>query len=243
MAFTSVSVLICVTDEEDSLKRTVNDIMALCTVTVPEKIVIVRTPDASAGCIKAAEECRDAFPDTVTVLVQQRPGIGGAVLDAADAITSSHIIGLSGDYPISLDNIPLMIENAKKEPDVIFKNSRHLQKNSFIGYSKAKMLFNVLGQRFLRVLFHSELTDLTSPMQIMPARLYHEINWRESGFPFFLEMVLIPLRLGVVIRELPAKSLPRTEGKSKNSFIKTFSYVFTALRIRFTPAAKLQKKE
>ena len=239
MSFTSVSVLVCVTDEEDALKRTVHDIMALCTETVPEKIVIVRSPDATAGCVKAGEECRAAYPKTVELLVQCRPGIGGSVRDAVDAITSSHVIGLSGDYPISLDNLPRMIEAAKREPDAIFKNSRHLRRNSFHGYSKSKMVFNVCGQAFLRILFHSRLTDITSPMQIAPVALYRRIRWKESGFPFFLEMVLIPLRLGVTIHELPAESLPRREGKSKNSFFKTFSYLFTAIRIRFTPKRKL----
>ena len=239
MPFTSVSVLICATDEEDALKRTVDDIMSLCTETVPEKIVIVRSPEATEGCIRTSEACRAAYPQTVELLVQHRPGIGGSVRDAVDVITSSHIIGLSGDYPISLDNLPVMIENAKKNPEAIFKNSRHMRKHSFYGYGKIKMIFNVCGQAFLRVLFHSNLTDLTSPMQIAPAALYRRINWKESGFPFFLEMVLIPLRLGVEIYELPAKSLPRSEGKSKNSFLHTFSYLFTAIRIRFTPKNKL----
>ena len=243
MPFTCVSVLVCATDEEDALKRTVDDIMSLCKNTVPEKIVIVRSKEATAGCIRTAEACRAAYPHTVELLVQHRPGIGGSVRDAVDVITSSHIIGLSGDYPISLDNLPVMIESAKKNPDVIFKNSRHMQKHSFYGYGKLKMVFNVCGQAFLRILFHSRLTDLTSPMQIAPAELYRRINWKESGFPFFLEMVLIPLRLGVEIQEMPAQSLPRQEGQSKNSFLHTFSYLFTAVRIRFTPKDKLIKQE
>ena len=106
-------------------------------------------------------------------------------------------------------------------------------------YIAALLAINVCGQAFLRILFRSDLTDLTSPMQIAPAALYRKINWKESGFPFFLEMVLIPLRLGVEIHELPAKSLPRSEGKSKNSFLHTFAYLFTAVRIRFTPKDKL----
>ena len=243
MEFTSVSFFICATDEENSLKKTVRDVLDLCRDNMPEKIVIVMSRDATEGCRRAAEECRAAAPDLIECMFQHDPGLRGAILNSVDHITSSHTIGLSADYPISIDNIPAMIEGAKKEPDVIFKNSRHLQKHSFSGYSKTKMLFNVCGQAFLRFLFRSKLTDLTSPLQIMPTQLYKDIKWTESSFAFLEEMVLIPLRLGIRIVELPAKCMSRTEGTSKNSFFQTAKYLTAALRIRFTPKKNLLKNK
>lgn len=241
MEFTSVSFIVCATDEENSLIKTVTDINRLCRDVKPEKTVIVLSETATPGCRKAAEYCVSLFPGNTECIIQKRPGLRGAALDAADIIDSSHIIGISADYSLSLDNIPIMIEKAEKEPDVIFKNSRFLSKNSFKDYPKSKFILNVCGQCFLRLLFNTKLTDLTSPLQIMPASLYKTVNWKETGFAFFVEMVLIPLRLGIKIVELPAVSLPRTEGRSKNSFRQTAHYLTAAIRIRFTPEKRLLK--
>ena len=52
-------------------------------------------------------------------------------------------------------------------------------------------------------------------------------------FPFFLEMVLLPLSMKCTIIEIPTKCYARKEGKSKNSIWQTLLYLKVAFRVKF----------
>ncbi len=241
MKFKSLTVVVGANDEKQSLIRTVDTVMRTSAADM-EKILLVRPAKVSDECLAAINELERKYPGIAVDFVQTRPFVGGAIRDGFDSAETSHILLLPGDMAIGLDVIPAMIEGVKKEPDTIFKISRWIDKNSFHGYDPVKKIFNACGQMFLRVLFGVKITDLTCPVQIMPTALYKSIDWRELNFPFLEEMVLVPLRLGTVIKELPAGCYGRTEGHSGNSVKQTALYLKTALRIRFTKKQKLLKR-
>lgn len=237
----SVTFVVGATSESEALKTTVNYIMEHCSPADVARILIVRTKNAPPETVAASGAMERRYPETVSGMVQTRPYVGGAIRDGFDTAKSSHILLLPGDLAIGLQAVPKLIEAEKETPDAIVKTSRWLDADAFHGYSRSRKCFNSCAQVFLRVLYRSELSDLTNPVQIMPTALYRSIDWRELGFPFLAEMVLAPLRLGAAFREIPASCFGRTEGKSSNSFLQTAMYLKTALRIRFTKPARLLK--
>ena len=237
----SVTVLIGVTNEDFSLRTTVHTVMRNCRSEDIGRILIVRSKNAAPQCIAAIAELEQAYPWKVFGMVQERPLVGGAVRDGFDTAQTSHILLLPGDLAIDLNAVPLLIKAEKNDPEGIVKTSRWLCKNAFVGYAHGRKILNACAQVFLRILFRTRLTDLTNAVQIMPTSLYKAIDWKELGFPFLLEMVLCPLRLGVRISEIPADCRGREEGASNNSFKQTASYLKTAIRIRCTPRKQLLK--
>ena len=238
----SVTVIVGATNESDALKQTVETVLWGCAPEDIDKILIVRSKDASPGCLDAIGELEKVFPGVVRGMVQTRPGIGGAIRDGFDAAGASHLLLLPGDLAIGLDAVPAMIEAEKRAPRGIVKTSRWKRRRGFSGYSPLRYVLNGCAQLFLRALFRTTLTDLTNPVQIMPTALYRAIEWRETDFTFLPEMILCPLRLGVPFSEVPAACYGRREGKSNNSPAKTAAYLKTALRIRFSPKQALLKQ-
>lgn len=243
MNFTSVTIIVGTTNEKDSLISTVDTIMNTCNNEDINKILLVKSKDASDDCNLAIKLCENKYPGKVYGLQQSRPFVGGAIQDGFDVADSSHIMLLPSDLAISLDCVPLMIEKAKKQPDLIFKTSRWLRKNSFHNYGDFRKLFNYLAQIFLRILYREKITDFTNPVQTAPAEAYEKSNWKELNFPFLIEMVLVPLRLGYRFEEIPVDCYTRKEGFSRNSAKQTALYLKTALRVRFTPKTKLIKEQ
>ena len=241
MGFSSITVVVGANDERQSMIPTVDALMENGAADIG-KILLVRPAVVSEECREVIRILEQKYPEKVVDFVQTRPHIGGAIRDGFDTADTSHIILLPGDMAIGLSVIPELIAGVKQEPDVIFKVSRWLNKNSFHGYSPVKMAFNACGQWFLRLTFGTAITDLTCPVQVMPTALYHSIDWQELNFPFLEEMVLVPLRLGVGIKEIPAECFERREGRSSNSVKQTALYLKTALRIRFAPKEKLLKR-
>ena len=243
LSFESTSFLILATDETDALIQTVETLMELCSETDIDKYMIIYPKHVSPDTAVVIRCLENKYPNKVVGYEQIRPNIGGAIKDGMEFATSSHVVFMVSDLAIELEAIPKIIEEAKRNPAAVVKTSRWLAGGGFFGsYSPVRKFFNRIAQSFLRVLFHTKLTDITSPCQVMPTLLCRSWNMKENGFPMLLEMVIVPLRLGDEIIELPSKCYGREEGKSKNSFLKTASYFFTALRVRFTPREKLRKK-
>jgi hypothetical protein len=184
---------------------------------------------------------RDVNPDIVKMLVQTRADIGGALQDAVDYTETSHIMFFSADIPTELDIIPTFIKNSKESPEYIWKISRWLRKNSFSGYGNIKLLLNYLGQKFIKLMYKSELTDHTTPILISPVWIYKMIKFSKLDFSCLAEAVLIPYRLGFCVKEIPTRCLARNEGKSKNSIMHIWAYLKTIIRIRFVNKNKLLK--
>lgn len=242
MDFEKVSIYIGATDENEGLKKTVDYIMHNCNCGDIDRVVMVYPEKASAPCVTAINELSQKYCGTVFGMRQKRPFIGGGIRDGFDSAKSSHIMLLPGDLGVSLDCIPKMIDGAKENPEIIVKTSRWLEKGCFHEYSKARKALNRLAQIFLKVLFLSNITDFTLPVQTMPTALYKSIEFKELNFPFLIELVVAPLRVGAKFKEIPVHCSGRSEGKSKNSFKQTALYLKTALRVRFSPKKKLIKR-
>lgn len=242
MGFSSVTIIIGTTDETESLRKTVDFIMENCEINDIDKVLMVKSKDASEGCNRAIRDLEAKYKGKVFGMEQTRPFIGGAIRDGFDAADSSHIMLLPSDLAISLECIPEMIQRVKNKPDVVSKTSRWLNKDSFHNYNGVRKIINRLSQTFLRVLYCADLTDFTSPVQTAPIQAYSESDWKELNFPFLLEMVLVPLRRGYRFEEFAVECYGREQGKSKNSVKQTALYLKTALRVRFTPKKKLTKE-
>ena len=238
----SVTFVIGAANESDALKQTVKKIIGACHSEDIAKILLVYSPHSPKECVSAIREIQADYPGTVLGLKQTRQYVGGAIQDGFDKAHSSHIMLLPGDLAVDLNAVPLLIEKEKNNPTGIVKVSRWLKKGAFHGYPPVKKFLNATAQVFLRCLYQTDLTDMTNPVQIMPTSLYRQIDWKELNFPFLIELVLCPLRLGIDITEISTACFGRTQGKSNNSFWQTALYLKTALRVRFTKPEKLLKQ-
>ncbi len=243
MKFVSLTPIVGATDETKSLEITVDNMLSTCGEDI-DSIILVRPGNASDECKRKIRELINRYGSKVREVVQTEPGIGGAVRDSVKVSASSHIMPFPGDLAIDVDCVKALIDKAKIYPDSYVKSSRWLIKGSFTDYPFFRKEFNRAAQVFLRLLFQSKVTDLTNPVGPMPVEMFNSIDWKEQHFLFLPEMVLVPVRLGIDIVEVPAKCTGRRlEGRSKNSFIKTAMYLKVAFRVRFTPKNKLLKND
>ena len=238
MKFTSVTIIVGTTNEKESLIATVDTIMTTCNSDDIDRILLVKSKDASDDCNSTIALLEAKYYGKVYSLEQTRPFVGGAIRDGFDTVTSSHTMLLPSDLAISLDCVSRMIQAVKEKPEVISKTSRWLEKDSFHNYNPSRKILNKAAQIFLRVLYSTKLTDFTSPVQTAPTEAYRRSDWQELNFPFLLD----PLRLGYKFEEIPVGCFNREEGFSRNSAKQTALYLRTALRVRFAPKSKLTKE-
>ena len=60
-----------------------------------------------------------------------------------------------------------------------------------------------------------------------------EMNFKNLNQSFSLETILIPIRKGLKIKEIPYKFIKRTEGQSENTIKNKLKYIKTLFECRF----------
>ena len=122
-----------------------------------------------------------------------------------------------------------------REGEVVFKKYNYADEHD---WAKAKAIVKALHPDLQFALYDGWGDKQTATNVKFP----QSIEFEETNFPIFLEMVLKPLRLGYKFKELPTDCHSRTEGKSSNSFAQIPQYLRTALHVRFMPKEDILKK-
>ena len=236
----NISVLLPVINETYSLKKTIDIINQSSKQDIKEYLIIIckKTKKESLRQIK---ELKEIYGDLIVVHDQKKPFLGGALQEGFDLASGSHIILMASDLETDPNLVKDLIFYQKKAPEGIVTASRWLRGGSFSGYSKIKFALNFLFQRFLSLIYASNLTDMTYAFRIMPSNIVKKIIWEEIRHPFLLETIIKPLRLGIKIKEIPAKWISRTEGESQNTFFRNFEYLRIAFKTRFYSHDKIIK--
>jgi glycosyltransferase involved in cell wall biosynthesis len=233
----TVSVILPVVDETDSLRETVDILLADNSEDISEILIIV-CGKTKAASLAAAEELRARWPHLIQVRSQIRPFLGGAMRDAFEWATGSHVLMMASDLETEPRTVKDLIARARQNVDIVTA-TRWRSKGGFQGYDPLKYRLNWIFQAILRLLYGSNLSDFTFGFRIFRARWVKTIHWTEVRHPFLLETILKPLRLGAQVLEIPTTWRARVEGESHNPFSQNFVYFRTALKIRFTPKAEL----
>lgn len=233
-----ISFILPATDETFSLKETVQKIEAQLPAHEREYLIVTHPRLSTPACRQTIEKLRREYGKEIVTFDQTLPGIGGAIRDCIARARGEAIVLMAADLETDPAVLPAML-SALEGNDVV-ATSRWLGGARFSGYDPLKLILNFLFQHFFRLLYFTPLTDLTYAYRIYRAPVLKSIRWEESGFPFLFESILKPLRLGFSIAEVEAPWRARREGVSHNSFMQTFAYAWTGLRMRFQKVDKMR---
>ena len=198
------------------------------------EFLIVVSPRSESSAITNALAHQAATPESVRVVTQGRPLLGGALMDAIDASTGEYIIMMASDLETDPHAVRRMLEASDSDPEAIIATTRWQGDGAgFEGYGIGKKLANSVFQRTVRTIYSSELTDLTYGFRLYPSRSVKQPEWQTYNHGFLLESILRPLKKGWRAHELPVTWKAREEGTSSNSWRFYASYFTMAMSIRF----------
>jgi len=232
-----ISVILPVMDETTSLQKTIEILLAENLDYIGEILIIVcgrTTSDALGVC----EDLAEAFPGLVKVHSQKRPFLGGAIRDAFELASGTHVLMMASDLETDPFTVKDLVAKALEGYDIVTA-TRWTNDGGFEGYGPVKYYLNWAFQRSFRLLYGSSLSDLTYGFRIFKVEWVKKIAWEELRHAFLLETMLKPLRLGARTTEIPTTWRTRTEGASHNPFLQNFVYFRTALKTRFRSREEL----
>lgn len=235
-----VSFVVTVLNETESLRETVDTIFALAARHVHE-ILIVIAPHTTAASRTVIRELGGKYPGCVRVHEQRLPFLGGALQEGFAQARGDFILLIASDLETDPAVVPRFIEVMQTGNWDIVATSRWVKGGGFRGYNPLKLVLNYLFQKLFRVLYRTNLTDLTFGYRLYRRSALEGIVWEELRHPFLLECLLKPLRRGARATEVPCPWRPRNEGRSANTLLQTFHYVRTAVKTRCVPVSRFTR--
>ncbi|UCE47744.1 MAG: glycosyltransferase [Phycisphaerales bacterium] len=236
-----ITFILPVLNETYSLQQTVDTIFNLAGGELHE-VLIVTAERTVAESLAVIEAIKDERPTGIRVHRQGLPFLGGALREAFDVAAGDHVMLMASDLETDPRRIPAFVEAMKTGRWDIVAGSRWIKGGGFEGYSQVKLVLNYLFQKIFRILYNTEVTDLTFAYRLYRRPILEGIVWEELKHPFLLECLLKPLRRGARITEIPCKWRARSEGTSANMFAETFKYLRVALKTRLIPKRRLRRE-
>jgi len=229
----SVSIILPAINETYSLQKTIDIILEHNRNYIKEIIIILSKNKTSKKTITVANKCMNLNPKYINIEYQTLPFLGGAIRKGFEIATGTHVVMMASDLETDPNDVQKFLKISIKNKNSIITASRWVKGGSFKKYSSIKLILNLVFQNIMKLLFGTNLTDLTYGYRLFPNEILKKIKWDELKHPFLLETILKPLKMKVNIIEIPSKWEARSEGISQNAFITNFYYIKTAMIIKF----------
>ncbi len=241
--FTGVTVILPAVTETASIDETADILKKTSDADIAQVLVVV-CDRTTSETMERCEALRSWFGDRVQIHHQRLPFLGGALREAFDLATASHVIMMATDLETDPNLVPTMIDIAKQQPEIMVTASRWAQGGGFSHYGRARVAANWLFQRLTSLLYQTHLSDATFGYRLFPTSLVQSIDWEGTRHEFLLETVLKPLRLGIKVVEIPTLWAPRPDGESQNSLSTQARYIRTLFTNRVaSPDSFLRRSE
>jgi len=195
------------------------------------EIIIVLSPDSNS---ESAAICRQLERSHALVAVhvqEDNPGLGRAVREGIQRTHGNLVLLMDSDGEMDNETVVRMLEEMSAGKHGLVVASRWTHGGGFVGYSRTKLILNWCFQRLFRILFWTELRDLTYGFKLMHGELARGIAWEGTLHEIACETTLKPIVLGIAATEVPSRWTARKLGMTKNRFFRNFRYAWMALRV------------
>ena len=226
-----LAIIVLAFNEVRSLEVTIEEVVYLVK-NIKTEVIIATSLRATPQCITKALQLEGRF-DNVRVYFQNEPYVAAAVLESFQTLNSKYFIYMSADKETPAALIPHLLDKIKRTESDIVCASRWIAKNSFSDYGRIKYIVSLSAQKLCKLLYRSKLSEFTYGYRIYRSELFQKLIFKEKKHPFFLESLLIPIRLKCKIVEIPVHWEARDEAESVVNLPTLFSYIRPVLRILF----------
>ncbi len=231
--FKSVSVVICITDETDSLRTNLDKLILSCNAEDLVQILLCTHERTAVQTIKIAEEYKQRYP-FVEIYSQQIKSSGYILLkETLPLVKGTHVIYAAADNATDLSVVGEFVSKQKENSNCVPCVSRWINGGKLVGYGFIRKLLSHLFQRFISVLYNNKYTEFSFPYQIASVRLYDALILNENGVFSFFEAKMKMLKLNVAFSELPMTWRDRTDGRKHFRPLRVLAYFRIAFKVRF----------
>lgn len=230
----SISVVIGVTDEVESLKNNLNILMNACNPDDISEILLVSHSRTTPEMLKEVENyCSQRGPFRFNSYSQKNIGFGYFLIETLPVLKGDYAVYCGADNATDLSLINVFAQKIKENLDSVIFASRWLPGGGFEGYGKLNVPLNHLFQKFVAALYRTDVSDFSFAYQCVPVSLYKQMSFKRKDVSVFLESRLRLIKSNANIVEVPAFWKGRTGKTQKFYPRRLLIYTFISLYVLF----------
>ena len=216
--------MVTVFSETTSITETVDTLLSRDRGYI-EEIILLVSPRASGETFDICRQCAAQDPRIKIVVQKNNPGIGWAYREGMQAARGNYVALMAADLETEPAAVDRMVDKIVKTGcDGVIAN-RWLPGGGFTNYDPLKYVLNWVFQKMFKVLFWTELGDLTFGFKILSKEITQSIDWQGTLHEICIETTVKPIKKGYCMEQIPSSWVGRREGASVNTFFKNFRYV------------------
>lgn len=153
------------------------------------------------------------FEEKVNLVKESKQGKGNMLKTMLDNIKSDYYVMIDGDDTYYIEDIPKMLDLAKKENAELVIGNR-LKNNNYDDCDKKKIytIGNKLGNLVINFRYSSKIEDVMSGLRVMSKKLVNEWNIKSEEFEIETEMTVFAIKQKYKISQIPIGYKNRPEG-------------------------------
>jgi len=226
-----LSVVVTVYNETVSVNETVERLVRADSGGLKE-IILVIAANASRETKDICADLAESDPRVKTHIQRTGPGVGRALREGMDLATEELVAIMSGDLETEPEAVDRMYNKMLETGADVVIGSRWLKGGGFQNYSRVKLVCNWLFQKVFRLIYRTQINDLTYGFKLLRREVIRAIPWESTHHTMYIETTVKPLQLGYRLEQVPTVWIGRREGESVNGFFRNFEYVRLALRVK-----------
>ena len=201
-----LSVVIPTLDEEGSVGEAISDLHRVCRGLGIHYEVLVVDGGSRDRTVELAERAG------AQVFRQQRPGYGGALLDAFERARGTWVATMDSD----LSHPPTVLRSLyrnRERADLLIAS--RFVKGGLANMPIVRRLLSLVLNRVFAIVLDMPVSDLSSGFRLYRRRLLEEVEPQGEDFSFLQDVLVKAYCAGYQVLEIPFHYFPRTSGASK----------------------------
>ena len=225
-----LSIVVTVFSETMSITETVDTLLSRDRGYI-EEIILLMSPRASGETFDICRQCAAQDPRIKIVVQKNNPGIGWAYREGMQAARGNYVALMAADLETEPAAVDRMVDKIVKTGcDGVIAN-RWLPGGGFTNYDPLKYVLNWIFQKMFKLLFWTNLGDLTFGFKILSKEItrIHRLAGNAARDLHRDHREADQKGLTASNRSRPSGWAGK-EGASVNTFFKNFRYVRMALK-------------
>ncbi len=172
----------------------------------------------------------------IKTIKQSSKGLGGALIEGFHNANGDYIITMDADFSHRPDYIPKLLKKCEEGFDIVI-GSRREPGGKIIGWNLTRKTIslgaNFIGRHFAGI----KVSDITSGYRLYRKHIIKDLRldqMKSKGYSFQLEVLARAKKKNFKIGTIPIIFYDRKKGKSKLSKKEFFTFIITALSMRFS---------
>jgi dolichol-phosphate mannosyltransferase len=214
-----IKIVVPTWNERENIERLLNNIRKVMSSLKTDYEVIIVDDNSPDGTAEIATKFNELYGHVKVIRRYSKAGLGSAIKDglkyALGDANTLYIVTMDADMSHLPEEIPNLLDNASTVD--IVQGSRYVKGGKIVECELYRRVISRVANVVIRLLFHTKIKDHTSGFRVYTSKAAIVVvnGTFSGGYEWLVEALLVAIKRGLAIKEVPITFINRRKGKSK----------------------------